>query len=175
MELSDLPNELAERGIWWQIGGFAVVSAASVALLVEFEGSGTRAYRYLEVAVRTLYWANVFVLIGLFEGVRRMFEKASTLRARYRKQAEERAEKRAMERVTKQVTEQVTKQVTEQVTKQVTEQVTERVTEQVTGQIEERQRARRQEALVRFGVDVDGVRMLPDTPEVQRFLDGEDG
>ena len=108
MELSDLPNELAERGIWWQIGGFAVISAASAALLVEFEGSGTRAYHYLEVAVKTLYWANVFVLIGLFEGVRKMFEKASTLRARYRKQAEERAEKRATERVTKQVTERVT-------------------------------------------------------------------
>jgi flagellar biosynthesis component FlhA len=163
MELSDLPNELAERGIWWQIGGFAVISAASAALLVEFEGSGTRAYHYLEVAVKTLYWANVFVLIGLFEGVRKMFEKASTLRARYRKQAEERAEKRATERVTKQVTERVTQQVTERVTKQVTEQ------------IEERQRARRQEVLARFGVEVDGVRMLPDTPEVQRFLDGEDG
>jgi glutamyl-tRNA reductase len=92
-----------------------------------------------------------------------MFEKASTLRARYRKQAEERAEKRATERVTKQVTERVTQQVTERVTKQVTEQ------------IEERQRARRQEVLARFGVEVDGVRMLPDTPEVQRFLDGEDG
>jgi hypothetical protein len=116
MELSDLPNELAERGIWWQIGGFAVISAASAALLVEFEGSGTRAYHYLEVAVKTLYWANVFVLIGLFEGVRKMFEKASTLRARYRKQAEERAEKRATERVTKQVTERVTQQVTERVT-----------------------------------------------------------
>jgi flagellar biosynthesis component FlhA len=187
MELSDLPNELAERGIWWQIGGFAVISAASAALLVEFEGSGTRAYHYLEVAVKTLYWANVFVLIGLFEGVRKMFEKASTLRARYRKQAEERAEKRATERVTKQVTERVTQQVTERVTKQVTErvtqqvtervtqQVTERVTKQVTEQIEERQRARRQEVLARFGVEVDGVRMLPDTPEVQRFLDGEDG
>ena len=168
MELSDLPNELAERGIWWQIGGFAVISAASAALLVEFEGSGTRAYHYLEVAVKTLYWANVFVLIGLFEGVRKMFEKASTLRARYRKQAEERAEKRATERVTKQVTERVTQQVTERVTQQVTERVTEE-------QIEERQRARRQEVLARFGVEVDGVRMLPDTPEVQRFLDGEDG
>jgi uncharacterized protein (DUF58 family) len=49
------------------------------------------------------------------------------------------------------------------------------VTQQVTEQIEERQRARRQEVLARFGVEVDGVRMLPDTPEVQRFLDGEDG
>ena len=129
-----MPGELAERGIWWQIGGFAVVSAASVALLVEFEGSETRAFRYFEAAVRTMYWANVFVLIGLFEGVRRMFEKASELRARYRQQAERKAEERG----------------------------------------EERQRSRRREAMSRFGVEVNGVRMLPDTPEVREFLGDED-
>jgi GGDEF domain-containing protein len=166
LELSDLPGELVERGVWWQIAGFAIVSAASAALLVEFEGAETRAYRYLEAAVKTMYWANVFVLIGLFEGVRRMFERVSDLRARYRRQYEERITKRVTERVTKQVADQVTKQVTDRVTKQVADQVTE--------QLRERQRARRREALARFGVEVDGVRMLPDTPEVQSFLDGED-
>ena len=127
-------------------------------MLVEFEGSETRAYRYFEAAVRTMYWANVFVLIGLFEGVRRMFEKASDLRARYRKQYEER----------------ITKRVTERVTKQVTDRVTEQVTDRVREQLREQAHARRQEALARFGVEVNGVRMLPDTPEVQRFLDGEE-
>ena len=135
MELSDLPGELVQRGIWWQIGGFAAASATSVALLVEFDGSGTRAYRYFEAAVRVVYWANVFVLIGLFEGVRRMFEKASELRARYRAQAEKKAEERAERRA------------------------------------RERDRNRRREAYTRFGVEVDGVRMLPDTPEVREFLD----
>ena len=138
MELSDLSGELTERGVWWQIAGFAIVSAAATAVLVEFEGSETRAYQYLETACRTMYWANVFVLIGLFEGVRRMFEKASTLRARYREQAERRAEERGIK------------------------------------QGEERQRARRREAMSRFGIEVNGVRALPDTPEVQRFLDGEE-
>ena len=33
--------------------------------------------------------------------------------------------------------------------------------------------ARYREAYQRFGVEVDGVRMLPDTPEVQAFLNGE--
>ena len=36
MELSDLPGDLVDRGIGWQIGGFAVVSAVSVVLPVEF-------------------------------------------------------------------------------------------------------------------------------------------
>ena len=145
MALSDLPGELAERGIWWQVAGFAVVSAVCTAALVEFEGSETRAYQYLETACKTLYWANVFVLIGLFEGVRRMFEKASELRARYREQAVRKAEERGIE--------------------QGMERGIERGIEQA--------RARRKEALSRFGVEVNGVRMLPDTPEVQRFLDGE--
>jgi uncharacterized protein (DUF58 family) len=34
------------------------------------------------------------------------------------------------------------------------------------------QRKRRAEAYRRFGVEVDGVRMLPDTPEVEEFLSG---
>jgi hypothetical protein len=136
---------LAERGIWWQIGGFAVVSAVGVALLVEFGGSETRAYRYFEAAVRTMYWANVFVLIGLFEGVRRMFEKASTLRARYWEQAEKRATERGLKRGLKRGIERG----------------------------REEARTRMQQALERFGVEVNGVRMLPDTPEVQKFLDGE--
>ena len=38
----------------------------------------------------------------------------------------------------------------------------------------EQQRSRRREALERFGVEVNGVRMLPDTPEVQKFLDGSE-
>ena len=36
------------------------------------------------------------------------------------------------------------------------------------------QRKREEEAYARFGVEVNGVLMLPRTPEVQRFLAGED-
>lgn len=35
--------------------------------------------------------------------------------------------------------------------------------------------ARYREAYRRFGIEVDGVRALPDTPEVRAFLDGESG
>ncbi len=37
----------------------------------------------------------------------------------------------------------------------------------------ERQRKREDEAFAKFGVEVNGVLMLPWTPEVQRFLSGE--
>ena len=36
------------------------------------------------------------------------------------------------------------------------------------------QRARYEEAYRRFGIDLDGVRSLPDTQEVRDFLDGKD-
>ncbi len=38
----------------------------------------------------------------------------------------------------------------------------------------ERRRKREEEARTKFGVEVNGVLMLPQTPEVQRFLDGEE-
>ena len=71
-----------------------------------------------------------------------MFEKASTLRARYREQADRKATERGLKRGRKEAREEA--------------------------------RTRMQQALVRFGVEVNGVRMLPDTPEVQEFLEGED-
>ncbi len=37
------------------------------------------------------------------------------------------------------------------------------------------QRKRMREAYERFGIEVDGVRVLPDTLEVQEFLDSESG
>ena len=37
-----------------------------------------------------------------------------------------------------------------------------------------RRRKREEEARAKFGVEVDGVLMLPQTPEVERFLSGED-
>ena len=38
----------------------------------------------------------------------------------------------------------------------------------------ERRRKREDEAYAKFGFEVDGVLVLPRTPEVQRFLAGED-
>ena len=39
---------------------------------------------------------------------------------------------------------------------------------------QEAQHARREEAYRRFGIDVDGVRSLPDTQEVRVFLSGKE-
>ena len=84
MRSSDLPNELVDRGIHWQIAGFLLVACASVAILAEFAGSEYRAFIYFEIAVTKLYWALVIPLAGLFDGVRKMFERMSEIRAKRR-------------------------------------------------------------------------------------------
>lgn len=46
--------------------------------------------------------------------------------------------------------------------------------EQGIEQERKRRRKREEEARAKFGVEVDGVLMLPQTPEVERFMAGED-
>lgn len=84
MNRPELPNELVDRGIYWQVGGFALVTLGSVAILTEFAGSDGRAFIYFEIAVTKLYWGIVIPLAGLFDGVRKMFEKMSDIRAKRR-------------------------------------------------------------------------------------------
>ena len=84
MSLSELPNELSERGIWWQVIGFAIAGCVSVAILQIWEGSNFWAYRSFEIAVKDLYWLFVLPLAGAIEGVRKLFEKASEIRAAQR-------------------------------------------------------------------------------------------
>lgn len=91
MSLSDLPNELGERGIWWQVVGFAITGCTSVAILQIWDGSDFWTYRSFEIAVKDLYWLFVLPLAGAIEGVRKMFEKASEIRAAQRAKIVERA------------------------------------------------------------------------------------
>lgn len=104
MSRPELPNELVDRGIYWQLGGFTLVALASMAILAEFVGSDSRAFLYFEIAVTKLYWAFVIPLAGLFDGVRKMFEKMSEIRAKRRERwldegrREGRREGRQMER-----------------------------------------------------------------------------
>ncbi len=110
-ELSDLPNELSDRGIWWQVGGFVIAGCVSVAILQIWDGSSYWAYRSFEIAVKDLYWMFVLPLAGLFEGVRKLFEKASEIRAAQR----EKIVRRALEKGHKQGHEQGHKQAMSQI------------------------------------------------------------
>ncbi len=90
MNLSDLPNELSERGIWWQVGGFTITGCVSVAILQIWEGSDFWAYHSFKIAAKDLYWLFILPLAGAIEGVRKLFEKASAIRAAQRAKIRER-------------------------------------------------------------------------------------
>ena len=74
MKASEVPNELADRGIWWQVGGFTVTCVASALILQLNAGSNALWFQYFEIIATQLYWAVVLPLAGLFEGVRQMFQ-----------------------------------------------------------------------------------------------------
>ena len=74
MKASEVPNELAERGIWWQVGGFTVTCVACALILQLNAGSGALWFQCFEIIATQLYWAAVLPLAGLFEGVRQMFQ-----------------------------------------------------------------------------------------------------
>ena len=80
MALSEIPREVADRGIWWQIIGFTLVGALCLVILVEFAGSDSKLYRYFAAAVTDLYWALVIVLAGLIDRGRSMFETKAEIR-----------------------------------------------------------------------------------------------
>lgn len=140
--MPELPNELSERGIWWQVAGFTIVALASLVILAEFSGSGVRAYLYLEIAATKLYWAFIIPLGGLFEGVRKMFEKASEIRAAQRAKMRERWTREGRREGQREGRKEARKEVA----------------------------GRMQEAYERFGIEQNGVMVLPRTPEVERFL-----
>lgn len=100
MRSSDVPRELSNRGIWWQIIGFTLVGGISLGILEVFAGSDLWAYRYFETTVTKLYWAFVIPLAGLFDEARKMFETKAEIRraARAKVLAKERDKVRREER-----------------------------------------------------------------------------
>ena len=92
MQLSEIPREASDRGIWWHIVGFALAGALCLVILEEFAGSDSRFYRYFATAVTDLYWALVIMLAGLIDRGRSMFETKMEIRraARAKLREEER-------------------------------------------------------------------------------------
>ena len=101
MRASELPSELSERGIWWQVAGFTIVGCVSIAVLEEFAGSDIRAFQYFETAVTRLYWAFLIPLAGLFDGGRKLFEKRSEIRRAVREKIREEGRRDEARRVRK--------------------------------------------------------------------------
>ena len=141
MSLSELPNELSERGIWWQVGGFAIAGCVSVAILQIWDGSGCWAYRSFEIAVKDLYWMFVLPLAGLIEGVRKLFEKASEIRAAQREKIWRRALEKGRAEGRQELRAEVRQEVRAEVRQEVRAEVRQEVQQQVRQQVQSQFRA----------------------------------
>ena len=160
MQASELPSELSERGIWWQVGGFTLTGCLCVAILAEFAGSEARAYLYFEIAVTKVYWAFVIPLAGLFDGVRKLFEKRSAIRAKIRQQGVEEGLRQGRQ------------QGVEQGRQQGVEQGRQQGVEEGLRQGRRQERRRISETLRRFGTrdEASGAVTLTLTPEAMALL-----
>ena len=80
MRASEVPRQMADRGVWWHVIGFAIAGAICLVILEEFAGSDAKAYRYFETTIDRLYWALAVVLAGLIDRGRHMFETRMQIR-----------------------------------------------------------------------------------------------
>ena len=149
--MSELPGELADRGIGWQVAGFTIVGCTGTVILWLWDGSEFWAYRILAIAVKDFYWAFILPLAWSFNGVRRMFEKASEIRAAVRERIREKGRQEGL---------QAGRQEARQEARQ---------------ELRRHYSSRINEALERFAVTNDGVTTLPLTPEVLAYLLEEPG
>ena len=80
MNASETPRGLGDRGIGWQVAGFALVALSSVAVLEVFSGSDYWLFEAFRTAVVHIYWALVVPLGALFDWGRKMFETGKAIR-----------------------------------------------------------------------------------------------
>ncbi len=186
--MSELPSELADRGIGWQVGGFVIVGCASVAVLWVWDGSDFWAYRIFEIAVKDLYWAFILPMAWSFSKVRRMFEKRSEIRAAARREVIEKALRKARPEILREARPEILREAREEVQQEVRQEVQREMREEIQQAVRQAAQQARQEtqqemrqrhshrmseAVERFGVANDGVPILALTPEVVAFLSDE--
>ena len=86
-----LREELRERGIVWQITGFAAVGIVATSVLALYSGVDNVPFRFLDVATSKLSWAFVPTLAFALDRSRYMFERRSDIHRKVRQEVLERS------------------------------------------------------------------------------------
>ena len=95
----ELPRELIDRGIMWQVVGFAIVGVTATTVLAIYSETDVLPFRFLEVATTKLSWAFVPTVASIAEWSRKMFEKRSEIRAQARREFREKERRRIENRI----------------------------------------------------------------------------
>ena len=87
----ELQSELIDRGIAWQVAGFAFVGVAATSALAIYSDIDALWFQFFEVATTKLNWAFVPAVAFIADGSRILFEKRSAIRAAARAKVREKA------------------------------------------------------------------------------------
>ena len=93
----ELPPELIDRGIVWQVAGFAILGVAATSALAIYSESDTLPFRFFEVATTKLNWAFVPTVAFIVDRSRKMFERKSEIRAAARQHVREQGRQEGIE------------------------------------------------------------------------------
>ena len=94
-----LQSELIERGVVWQVAGFAIVGIAATAALAIYSETDTLSFRFFEVATTKINWAFVPAVAFIADRSRRVFERRSEIRAAARQEVHEKWRREENERI----------------------------------------------------------------------------
>ncbi len=95
----ELPPELIDRGVEWQVTGFTILGVAATSALAIYSETDALPFRFFEVATTKLNWAFVPTVAYLIDRSRKMFEKSSEIRATARREVLEKAQREERERI----------------------------------------------------------------------------
>lgn len=96
---NEAPFKLNERGILWQIAGFAIVGIASTSTLAIYSGSNALPFRFLEIATTKLSWPFVPTVAFVIDRSREMFRTDTEIREAARQRVIERGKREEKERI----------------------------------------------------------------------------
>lgn len=96
---NEVPFKLNERGILWQIAGFAIVGVATTSTLAIYSDVNVLPFRFLEIATTKLSWAFVPAVAFMIDRSREMFRTDTEIREAARRKVLERGKREEKERI----------------------------------------------------------------------------
>ena len=96
---SQVPFQLDQRGILWQVIGFAIIGIVTTSTLAIYSGADTVPFRFLDIATSKLNWGFVPAIAFLIEGTRDMFRTNAEIREAARKKVRDQGRREEKERI----------------------------------------------------------------------------
>ncbi len=111
----ELQSELIERGIAWQVAGFAIAGVGATSALAIYSDIDALWFQFFEIATTKLNWAFVPAVAFLADGSRKMFERRSEIRAAARLEVREKGRQEGLKEGRKEGRQEATQETEERI------------------------------------------------------------